>query len=288
MHPSQSQFSLPTSPRFMKITPEIAKDWLEHRHPRNAAALPSVVRQRKYSPHIAAKYARIMKAGRWMGDSHQGIAFERGGYNIDGQHRLSAVTLCGLTVEMFVVPNCNPATFAILDSGYKRQASHLYDGPHATTVMAAARILAVVTGHVPRSSNVQGGVYDGSLESDVILEVAEAWPELSFYAAEVQNCYKTTKINSPMHLAVVSQACRTRYRDRIESWLDGLTHGVGLAGDDPRIHLRNRYVRDGRALATARGQSYNLISKAWNAYAVERPMRVLKTSENEGVVHVVQ
>jgi hypothetical protein len=268
---------IPAEPVRMKITPEIARDWLENRN---------AERQRRYSKYMAQKWADVMLSGRWK-CTHQGLAFDWDGFLIDGQHRLGAVILTGLTVEMWVHPNCDPDTFDVLDQGYKRQASHLIRTPNAKAVAAAARILAVVTKAVPLSQNVEGGVYDGSLPTDVVLEVVELWPELGDYATPVANAYRYSKISMPMHLAIVVQASRTRYGDRLASWFDGLTNGVGLEGSDSRLHLRNRFVRDGRLLAHQRNQCYNLIAKAWNAHAQQRPMGVLKTTEGEGVVRVV-
>lgn len=270
-------FPVPTTPSCMNITPEIAANWLENR---NAQA------QRRMSEGVALKYAKIMKSGRWL-FTHQGIAFDYDGFLIDGQHRLRAVVISGIAVEMFVIPNCDPATFAVLDNGHKRQAAHLLHGPNPKVVASAARILAVVTGYARRDGRVEGGVYDGTLPTDVILEVCNQWPELEELMSAVQNCYNQTKINRPMHLAVAAQAVRSRYRDRLGSWFDGLYSGAELGNTDPRLHLRNRFMRDGAILAYGHNQCYNLIMKAWNAHAQQRNVGVLRVREEEGVIQIV-
>lgn len=269
---------IPTKPTRMKITPEIAQDWLTNRNS------PS---NRNLSEYVAARYAKVMTEGRWM-PTHQGIAFDSEGWLMDGQHRLRAVVLSGCVVEMFVIPDCDSATFAVLDNGHKRQASHLIKTPEPKTVAAAARILAVVTG-VYIGTRTEGGVYDGSMPTDIILDVADSWPELSDMAVASNGPYKYGKINKPMHVAILAQACRTRYVDRIPSWIDGLTHGVGLQANDPRLLLRNRFIRDSAILngAVDRGATYNLIAKAWNAHAQSRPLGVLKLLDSDGVVRVV-
>lgn len=270
-------YPIPTKPTRMKVTPEIAADWLENR---NTQA------QRRLSEYIAKKYAEIMAAGRWL-LTHQGVAFDSDGFLIDGQHRLRAVVLSGVTVEMFVTPDCDAATFAVLDNGHKRRASQLVHARNAAVIAAAARILAVVSGAVTPDPHTQGGIYDGTMTTDLILEAVDSWPELPNLSAGVVQVYKYAKINQPVHLAVVAQASRSIYRDRLSQWFEGLTSGENLHGNDPRLLLRNRFLRDGRVLAHSRSQAYNLVAKAWNAHALNKPMGVLKVAEAEDVVRIV-
>jgi hypothetical protein len=269
-------YPIPTHPQRLPITPELAADWLENR---NLSA------NRNLSEHVAAKYAKAMSEGRWL-FTHQGIAFDTEGWLIDGQHRLRAVAISGVTVEMFVVPGCDAATFAVLDNGFKRQAHQLIDVHGAPVVAAAARILAIVTGEAVGIS-VQQGVYDTQLPTDEVVRVANLWPELSDLYVSIDACYRSSHVNRPMHLAVLAQASRTQYKRRLESWFDGLQEGAGLAATDPRLLLRNRFIRDSKQLNVQRGLTYNLIAKAWNAHAGERTMGVLKVSDSDGVVRVV-
>ncbi len=72
------------------ITPAMAKEWLK----RN-------VRNRTVSKDVVTAYARDMVNGEWA-ETHQGIAFNDLDELIDGQHRLNAVILSGVTVKMRV------------------------------------------------------------------------------------------------------------------------------------------------------------------------------------------
>ena len=74
----------------MKVTPELAKSWLE-----------SNTFNRKVSQHTVQKYAADMRSGNWH-LNHQGIAFDDKGTMVDGQHRLFAVIDSGVTIEMMV------------------------------------------------------------------------------------------------------------------------------------------------------------------------------------------
>ncbi len=273
-----SMHAIPTDPIAMTITPECASDWLENRN------LPL---NRTLSETIAKRYADTMRAGRWL-LTHQGIAFDKDGFVIDGQHRLRAIVLAGVPVELFVIPNCDPATFAVLDSGHKRQAAHLLHHPYAKTIASAARYLGVVTGAIPSSTAVQGGVYASTMDTDLVLRIVEDWPELIDLAKDVTACGTHSKVTGPPHLAVVAQAARTRHQHLIAPWLQGVTFGAELAPTDTRLHLRNRFARDHRALSHQKQLGYNLIVKAWNGYTAGRQLTLLKVVEAEGVLTVAR
>lgn len=94
----------------INITPEIAKDWLTHCNTRNRKLIDSNV---KY-------LANEMTSGRWQ-LTHQGIAFSRERVLLDGQNRLWAVVVSGVTVPMRVFINENPETMEVLDTGQRRR-----------------------------------------------------------------------------------------------------------------------------------------------------------------------
>ena len=72
------------------ITPDIAKQWLTKN-----------VNNRKLRSATCAKYARDIKQGNWR-LTHQGIAFDKSGNLVDGQHRLQAIIQAGMPVPMVV------------------------------------------------------------------------------------------------------------------------------------------------------------------------------------------
>lgn len=269
-------YPIPATANRVKVTPEAADDWLKNRnHPKNRAL----------SERVATKYARTMKEGRWL-PTHQGLAFDEDGFLIDGQHRLRAIVLAGVPVEMFVIPGCDFETFAVLDSGHKRGAGQLLHVSHSHQVAASARVLAALSGDY--KTQMREPLYVADLETYQVIEIVDQWPELVKYAAAVHRCHLTTRINRTMHLAVLAQASRTRYAPRIPSWIDGLSTGADLNATDPRLLLRNRFIKDGPLLSgtAQRRQTYGLIVRAWNAHARHRPIGNLKVREDEGVLTI--
>lgn len=113
----------------MKVGPALAKKWLA-KNTRNRAVRTSIV----------AKYARILRAGEWM-LTHEGIAFNKAGVLLDGQHRLLAIEETGMTVEILVCTGVADETFAHINDGAMRNAADKLgeDKRHAEVVRLAAK-----------------------------------------------------------------------------------------------------------------------------------------------------
>lgn len=270
-------FPLPDGSTIVKITPEIAADWLENRN---------LGKNRNLSLKTAGRYAKAMSDGRWM-VTHQGIAFDSDGFLIDGQHRLRAVVLAGVSVEMFVAVGFDSDTFAILDSGRRRQAGQMIAGKYGSLLAAAARFTGVADGSF--TDDLVMGVYPSYAENDQVLAVVEAWPELAEYAPIATSASRSARIVPAPHLAVMAQAARTQYAYRLKGWADGVVEGTGLDKMDPRLIIRDRFIREATRLGSSNSRvlAYAYVVKAWNAWAVGADLRFLRLVENEKIPAVV-
>jgi hypothetical protein len=95
----------------LNVTPSMASRWLEgntHNRSINNGHVDRLVRE--------------MKAGRWQ-LSHQGIAFSPSGRLLDGQHRLWAIVMSGVTVPVRVFFNESPQAIETYDGGITRSTS---------------------------------------------------------------------------------------------------------------------------------------------------------------------
>lgn len=268
---------LPNSSTIMKITPEVATDWLENRN---------LSTNRNLSISTASRYAKTMSEGRWL-LTHQGIAFDSDGFLIDGQHRLQAVILAATPIEMFVAVGFNNDTFAVLDSGLRRQAGQLVKGKYGVMLAAAARFLGAVDGTL--TGHLASGVFAAQADNDQILAVVEAWPEAADHAHVAQSACAAARITPAPHLAVLAQAARTQYAPRLGEWGRGIVDGVGLEATDPRLVLRTRFIRDNKTFRGPAGRilAYAYTVKAWNAYAVGAELRFLRVRDDEQMPTVV-
>jgi len=120
--------------RVEDIDPSLAKLLLE-----------ANVRNRPISlPHVRS-LARDMVGGSWR-LTHQGIALDRDGRLVDGQHRLSAIVESGTTQKMVVTYNVDPESFHSVDVGLQPRSIAQIVGlvrgtKYATAVTAAAKVL---------------------------------------------------------------------------------------------------------------------------------------------------
>lgn len=118
------------------VTPAIAKRWLEQNTDSN----------RNISNTTVESYAREMTAGRWS-LTHQGIAFNVVGELVDGQHRLNAVVLSGVSVVMLVTTGLRVEYNSPIDVGYNRSLSHLTG--HSSRWVSVVRGLCVLEQGLP-------------------------------------------------------------------------------------------------------------------------------------------
>lgn len=122
--------------RLMEVGPEQAMRWLDgnvHNRPLD----------HEHVNHIVAE----IKAGRWK-LMHQGIAFDEHGVLLDGQHRLWAIALAGMTLPVNVTFNAPGNSLEYLDSGKLRSRAErmslnnrlgLVRTPHLAVLRAMVR-----------------------------------------------------------------------------------------------------------------------------------------------------
>ncbi len=144
--------------KLVLITPEMAAEWLtkntQNRHARKT---------------IVAQYARDMKAGKWH-ETHQGIAFDRLGNLVDGQHRLMAIVASGVSVMMMVTTGLEPECRVAVDAHAKRlMDDRMVIAGHADYTRFRASAVNII-------SISRGGAYGRSpLTADEALEI---WKQL--------------------------------------------------------------------------------------------------------------
>lgn len=90
------------------VTPAMAEQWLECNRS-----------NRKLRAAWVSQLAGMITRGEWQ-HTHQGIALDKDGNLLDGQHRLSAIVLSGIAVQMQVTTGMGADTFAVLDRGRTR------------------------------------------------------------------------------------------------------------------------------------------------------------------------
>lgn len=277
LHPSESRFPLPSEPTVMAVTPEMASDWLSYRnHPKN----------RPLSKAVSGRYQADIEAGRWTQATPEGLIFDTDGYGVSFQHRMKA--LANVSTEalvkaygtpylnFWVFPGEPREIFEVVDQGYKRTAAHVLHVPYASSLGAAARHLAALA-----DSDRWGMPRFPKITTPEIVATFHAWPELTWYIKDIHKACVDAGIPIGPHAAVLAQAARTEHRDRIPEWLEQVKTGASLGPGAPALHLRKKFHNP---LPTGKGKrdlAYALIVKAWNAYANDTNITVLRHAVTE-------
>ena len=93
------------------VTPTIASKMLTYRHPN----------QRKLSEREVRIKAGLMREGRFVSSDGDAIKFDRKGFLVDGQHRLSALISAGVSLPFHVHYGASDrAIFDAIDQGLRR------------------------------------------------------------------------------------------------------------------------------------------------------------------------
>jgi hypothetical protein len=256
-------YPLPTRPELVDITPDMAADWLESRQ---------FDGNRKPSRAKVDQLAAVMKSGGFL-ETHQGIAFDTEGKQIDGRHRLMAVVASGVTVRMWVFPNQTRDTFDVIDTGYARAASQFLPSVAPALAAGAVRYIAAAT---DRDFN---GIYRNKMLLHDVLALHRQWPEIETWALATWGARSVAAIPPSPLLAIVAMGDRGGvHPEVIKDFLGGLKSGAIGDAHDPRLILRNRFIKDHKNLAGSRNRShvYALIVKAFNHHVLEeRPKRLI-------------
>jgi len=276
--PRDSKFRLPTYAQPMEVTQEMARDWLANRN--------TQLKNRSLAPAMVLKYAGAMRRGEWD-LIHQGIAFDTDGWVLDGQHRLAAVALSGVTCKFWVFPDTPRDTFDKLDAGRKRQAGQLLHVPNRNVLASTVRVLAVADGADPRYMD---GAFAELSTPQIMSAVRHYGADLEHAARMAMGVKNKTTIPPSPHAAVLYQALHSPHSHLVPDWIEALSYGADISKTDPRLKLRTAFMAPAATRAAAMRTSshpYALIVKAWNAYVTHKPVQQLAWKDAESMPKVI-
>lgn len=248
------------------VTPDLARQWLTV-NDTNRSLRKALVRT----------YANDMLAGRWR-VTGEAIQFGTDGKLLNGQHRLTAVTMAEVPVTMLIVTGIEPAAQQVMDSGAKRTASDalsLTGIPNASIAAAAAR-LALGVAYAPEAI----GKYRASHS-----EIAE-WVD------DHEQVHRAATFASTNSKKIALQPSIVAYAYMVTSDIDlfaansfwtAVAEQVAAYPGDPAVALARRLNvarRERENLKTA--ALLSMVYRAWNARRDGRPMSVVKVNSQAG------
>ena len=256
------------------ITPQMAVEWLERHNTTNRDRKPSVVSQ----------YARDLLAGRWP-VTHQGIAFDWNGELIDGQHRLAAIALANVSVQMYVATGLDPLARSVVDTQAKRSVYDAFTlsgrkmdygsvGPNTAAGMWGRMMLGVQTqkGKATRQELL--------VFSDLYHEAGE-WALLEFG--------KHPRCKSVHVVSVIAAVARAYYAYqadlyRLSQFVEVLCTGLTRSPEDnTAVHLRNALSNSPsmRGNSNLQPELYGKTARAIQAFMQREILRIFRSYDRE-------
>lgn len=214
-HPKQTS-------RVVQMTREKAEELLE----KNTGNRP-------VSPANLDMFCQILRNGEWA-LTHQGIAIDWDGNLIDGQHRLMAIMITGVTAEIRVTTGIDPATFTKIDNGRIRNAADtlaILGVEGGTQLGAALRLYDLYVANE-----------DGTWRSERHLRrnaqiaiLAEKYPDMGQHATVARRIRRASGA-APSAMIVLLYLIND-HADAQE-WVDGVITGANLSVGDARLAFR--------------------------------------------------
>lgn len=231
--------------------------------------------QRPLQSGNVAYFRSLIQSGRFK-VTHQGIAFDKAGRLIDGQHRLTACVEADAAIEIQVTFNLDGSLFDSFDRGKNRTiADDLITSALTATkidgflVSAGAKILwHLDAGRAPWTS-----LNRGEFDVNIIRDVMQRHPYIHDAAAL---CGKNSAALRGIGTGVMT-AFYTKFHEahagKAEQFMEQLIWGENLRGGDPVYALREYRKFAGSAMQkTNRAAIMVILVRCWNAFVEGRQL----------------
>lgn len=245
------------------ITPEMALDWLTTQN-KNF---------RRISEKRVQILAKAIDRGEWELNGET-IKFNGKNILVDGQHRLSAISRSGKTVQSLVVRNLGTEGYTTVDMGRPKSVGDWLRFNKEKNVSCLASCMRMLYFH-------ENGILDQTRNTDAqptvaqLLNVLERNPDLR--GAAKAHCQKGDSF-LPKNLLtflfyVVSQASESEEEDAsIDEFFEKLVTGEGVCKTDqtsPIFLLRGRLIKNFNSTIGKLNtiEKLALVIKSWNAWA---------------------
>lgn len=264
--------------RWITVTPEVAAMWLAETNTKNRA-----IRE----PH-ALRLASDMTSGKWRGRNGEPIRFDINGRLVDGQHRLRACVLSGVSFETLLITDVTPEDYLTIGIGMRKSVGDLIgpmNGEKNAHLLSAALRLVYMWGQGTLGKSEKGGAAFPTVAA--MEEVYRNHPNLSESVARIANSGSIRRLLTPSYAVLIHYAGTLENKHAtVDSFLDRLGSGLGLLDNDPVYHLRSFLLSQRGPTAGHRraGRIYTLAMtvKAWNASKNGQSVKRLTWVASEG------
>ena len=238
------------------VTPDIAKRYLRingHNRP--------------ISKGVVEKYAYAMIAEQWELNGEP-IILDENNVLMDGQHRLQAVVMADIPVDMLIVTGVNKKCFDTINTGKNRSASDVLsiEGFAPNTARIAASTARLNINFNRKTGRINTGVLASARASNHhVSEHVRGNVEL---VDAVEHILSYPTRNSPIQggwAAFLLLLMREQEPDLADEYMQQIMTGKLLDDADPAYHVRLRLERNERAKTRKMSQFLKacVVSKGW-------------------------
>jgi hypothetical protein len=232
-------------------------------------------RNRALNQNHVMYLAREMSEGRWEANG-ESIKLN-GSELLDGQHRLAAIKLSGITVPILVVSGIEKDAYTTIDTGRARTPSDalkMAGEKHTTRLGAAIKIVeqiesgALTTKYAKRSSH--GELFD----------VLESHPDLRKSASKFVD---GKKLLPPAVIVALHYYFSKKDQGEADEFFQKLLSGIGLVEGSPILTLREKLIRNAASPAKYDRDSLLVFTiMAWNGWRRGDKMAYIRKPAHPG------
>ncbi|MFI6089172.1 hypothetical protein [Streptomyces sp. NPDC051218] len=233
------------------------------------------------------EWAGAMTRGEWR-TTHQGLAMDQLGMLYDGQHRIAAQIIVGITLRYSVARGIQGDTFTVVDRGKMRSSSYTFaaEGEKDAFNLSAALRLLWMWENVP----LEKWKNRHPVSDDQLRTVLERHPGIRNSVRRGKPVPKASARATTLIHYLATQACGSP--EVPDQWYAQLGSGENFQRRDPGLVLRNYFLggdaieRGSRAPIRSMQsviQVLFLFATAWNNTCTGQQRSIVKAYGSHGV-----
>ncbi|AUR91844.1 hypothetical protein NVP1165O_44 [Vibrio phage 1.165.O._10N.261.51.B7] len=250
----------------IKITPEMAKEILKKN-----------IKNRKLNKSHVSRLASEMLSGNWSytGDA---IKVSTDDVLVDGQHRLEAIIVSGVSVDIELITGVSSDSFSKIDSGLKRTAGQVVQmsgmkNPNCVAAIAKVMLNIKDNGGLNGKFAVSPKRYSNCVIHNEAVRIYDDVMESGIVAK-----MRKEKINTPTQAAMF-WLYMNNDKETVIKFVNHISNGLFDSSDDPCKRLKDKLIdmRGSTSMLFAT-TAMALTFKAWNAFVDGKKVKRLSHS----------
>lgn len=230
---------------------------------------------RNQKEKVIKKYANDMRKGNWKQNTAELIKFSKTNRLLDGQHRLLAVVMADIEMQMYIAFDLDDEIFDVLDTGSVRTAGDAFK-------IAGVSYSVILPSIIQFSENLfMGGKSSKSMDRLTNQELLEKYSEKEDYyldiaARSVALYNQFAKILAPTTIGGFIIFFNSKSSADCELFFQELCTGQNVTNKTIFV-LRNKLIEN-KTSVKKMGAEYitALMIKSWNLYRLRQEAKVLR------------